>query len=152
MPMILKFGLLMESLSSYIFLSQLLSHLTKISSAFTLIFVLSSALRFCLPLVLVCCSGFPLCYLYDKRNFLFTEFLFDSFFEVFPIFIQLLFYILCCLLYFISLLSFIFPCFILVFVEFLSEFIYLFQCLLMFFIFGVLKFLECILYILVNHV
>jgi hypothetical protein len=43
-------------------------------------------------------------------------------------------------------------CFNLVFVEVLSEFIYLFMCLLMFVIFGVLKFHECILYILVNHV
>jgi hypothetical protein len=40
----------------------------------------------------------------------------------------------------------------LVFVEVFSEFIYLFLCLLIIFIFGVLKFLECILYILVNHI
>jgi hypothetical protein len=37
-----------------------------------------------------------------------------------------------------------------VFVEVLSEFLYLFLCHLMFFVFGVLKFLECILYILVG--
>jgi hypothetical protein len=34
MPMSLRFGLLMELLTSYIFLSQLLSCLTKISSVF----------------------------------------------------------------------------------------------------------------------
>jgi hypothetical protein len=42
-PMILWFGLLRESLSSYIFLSQLLSCLTKSSSVFSLISVLSSS-------------------------------------------------------------------------------------------------------------
>jgi hypothetical protein len=43
-------------------------------------------------------------------------------------------------------------CFSLVFVEVLSEFLYLILCLLMLFIFGVLKLLKCILYILVSHV
>jgi hypothetical protein len=53
MSMILRFGLLIESLSSCIFLSQILSCLTNISSVFSLISILSQALRFCLPLVLV---------------------------------------------------------------------------------------------------
>jgi hypothetical protein len=61
MTMILRLGLLMESLSSYIFLSQLLSCLTKISSVFFLSFLLYLlALRFCLLLVLVCWSHVPL--------------------------------------------------------------------------------------------
>jgi hypothetical protein len=41
MPMILKFGLLMELLNSCIFLSQLLCCLTKISFVFSLISILS---------------------------------------------------------------------------------------------------------------
>jgi hypothetical protein len=40
-PMILSFVLLMELLSSYIFFSQFLSYLTKISFVFSLISVLS---------------------------------------------------------------------------------------------------------------
>jgi hypothetical protein len=66
MPVILRFGLLMELLSSCIFLSQLLCCLTKISSFFFLQFLFYLwALRFCLPLVLVCCSDLPLCFLFD---------------------------------------------------------------------------------------
>jgi hypothetical protein len=61
MPMILRFGLLKESLSSCICLSQLLSCLTKISSVFSLISTLAWVLRFCPPL-LVCWSGLPLCF------------------------------------------------------------------------------------------
>jgi hypothetical protein len=45
MPMILRFGLLMQSLSSCIFLSQLLSCLTKISSVFFFNFYLIFELR-----------------------------------------------------------------------------------------------------------
>jgi Mn2+/Fe2+ NRAMP family transporter len=41
-PMILRFGLLMESASSCLFLSQVLSCLTHSSSVFPLIFILSS--------------------------------------------------------------------------------------------------------------
>jgi hypothetical protein len=52
MPMILRFGLLVALLSSYIFFSQVLSCLTKIS-------FFSSSLAFCIPLVLVCWSGLP---------------------------------------------------------------------------------------------
>jgi hypothetical protein len=40
-PMIVRFGLLMESLNSCIFLSQLLSCLTNIPSVFSLIFIFS---------------------------------------------------------------------------------------------------------------
>jgi hypothetical protein len=42
MPMILKFGLLIHSVNSYIFLSQVLSCLTNSSSVFPLISILSS--------------------------------------------------------------------------------------------------------------
>jgi hypothetical protein len=63
MPMILRFGLLMESLNFCIFLSQLLSCLNKIYSVFSLFSILS--MRFCLPLVLVCWSGLPLCFLFN---------------------------------------------------------------------------------------
>jgi hypothetical protein len=52
-----------------------LSLLSKSSSVLSLI----STLSFCLPLVLVCYSGFPLYFLFDLNN-LFPEFLFDSFF------------------------------------------------------------------------
>jgi hypothetical protein len=71
--------------------------------------------------------------------------------EVLHIFVQVFFYILCYHLYFIHLSFYSVLCFTLVFVEILSEFIYLFVCLLMFIIFGSLKFLEYILYILINH-
>jgi hypothetical protein len=60
--MILRFGLFMDLLSSCMFLSQLWSCLTKISS---LISILFQTLRFSLPLVLVCWSGLPLCFLFD---------------------------------------------------------------------------------------
>jgi hypothetical protein len=50
MPMILRFGLLMELASSCIFLSQLLSCLTKISSVFLLFLFYLWALRFYLLL------------------------------------------------------------------------------------------------------
>jgi hypothetical protein len=105
--------------------------------------------RFCLPPVLVCWSGLPLCFLYDDREFLFLGFLFDSS-EVFQIFVHF-FYNFCCPLQFMYLSFYSVLCFTLVFVEVLSEFLYLFLCHLMFFVFGVLKFLECILYILVDH-
>jgi hypothetical protein len=72
--------------------------------------------------------------------------------EVFHIFVQLLFYILCCHLSFMYLCFYSVLSFTLMFIEVLSELIYLFLCPFMLFIFGVLKFLECILYILVNHV
>jgi hypothetical protein len=60
MPMILRFDLLMELLSSCIFLSQLLSCLTKSSSVFALISILSPSSEIFFPLVLFCWSGFPL--------------------------------------------------------------------------------------------
>jgi hypothetical protein len=53
MPMNLRFGLWMELLSSCIFLSQLLSCLTRISSVFYLIYILSLSSDFSLSLVLV---------------------------------------------------------------------------------------------------
>jgi hypothetical protein len=99
MPMIHRFGLLMESLSCWVFFLQLLNFfLSKNSSVFSLISSLSSSPEICLPLVLVCWSGFPLYFLPDLRNFLFPGFLFDSSFsKVFLIFVQLLFHKLCCL-------------------------------------------------------
>jgi hypothetical protein len=81
MPMILRFGLFMESLSSCIFPSQLLSLLTNRSSVFLLSHLFCpQVLRFCLLLVLFCWSGFPLYFIFDLRKFLFPEFLFDSIF------------------------------------------------------------------------
>jgi hypothetical protein len=65
MLMILRFGLLMESVSSCIFCSQLLCCVTKHSSAFSSISIYHQALLFCLPLVLVCWSGLLLCFLFD---------------------------------------------------------------------------------------
>jgi hypothetical protein len=61
---------------------------------------------------------------------------------------------LLCVVIFNSYLSFFYSVlfFTLVFNEVISEFIYLFLCLIMFFIFGFLKYLVCILYILINDV
>jgi hypothetical protein len=59
--MILRYGLLMESVSSCRVLSQLLSCLTNISSIFFFNFLFYlQVLRFCIPLVLVYWSGLPL--------------------------------------------------------------------------------------------
>jgi hypothetical protein len=96
-----------------------------------------------LPYLCVFCLTKGTFYLHDSCLILFLRF--------FHIFVQLLFYILCCLLYFISLLYTVL-CFILVFMEDFSEFIYLFLFLLMLFICSVLKFLEYILCLLVNCV
>jgi hypothetical protein len=60
MPRILRFGLLMESLSSCTFLLQVLSCLIKISSVFSLMSILYSSS--CFPLVLVYWSVLPLCF------------------------------------------------------------------------------------------
>jgi hypothetical protein len=65
MFMILRFGLWMESLSFCIFLSQILSCLAKNSAVFPSFLFYLWALRFCLPLILVCCSSLPLCFLFD---------------------------------------------------------------------------------------
>jgi hypothetical protein len=59
MLLILRFGLLMELLYSCIFLSQLLSCLTKIFLFFLEFLINIQALRFCLPLVLLCWSSTP---------------------------------------------------------------------------------------------
>jgi hypothetical protein len=69
MLMIHRFGLLMKSLSSCIFLSQLLSWLSKISSVYSLSSFYFCILRFCLLVFLVCWSGLPLCFLFDYRDF-----------------------------------------------------------------------------------
>jgi hypothetical protein len=60
------------------------------------------SLRFCLPLVLVCWSGFSLCLNLIKGNFI-SRFLSDFFSEIFHIFVKLLYYLLCSILYFIYL-------------------------------------------------
>jgi hypothetical protein len=74
MPMILMFGLLVESVSSCIFFSQVLSCLTNSSLVFPLI-ISSRVLRFCLLLVLFCWIGLPFCF----------AFLFHSFFLRFSV-------------------------------------------------------------------
>jgi hypothetical protein len=74
MPMILRFCLLMELVSSCIFLSQVLSYLTNSFSYFPLISILPPSSEICLLFVLVCWSGLPLCF----------RFLFHSFFSGFP--------------------------------------------------------------------
>jgi hypothetical protein len=148
MPMILRFGLLMESWSS-----QLLSCLTKIYSVFSLTSILSSNSE----ILSSTCSSllqWPSFFLFVcliKGTFYLQDFCLILFSEVLHIFVQVFFYILCYHLYFIHLSFYSVLCFTLVFVEILSEFIYLFVCLLMFIIFGSLKFLEYILYILINH-
>jgi hypothetical protein len=104
MSMIHRFGLLMESLSSCMFLLQLLSLLSKDSSAFSLISIFFFKLWKCLPPGLDCWSGFELHFLFDLGDFSFSGFLFDSSFSVvFCIFIKSFFHTLCCLLYFIYL-------------------------------------------------
>jgi hypothetical protein len=64
--------------------------------------------------------------------------------EVFQICDQFFFYNLCVPLSFMYLSFYSVLCFTLVFVKVLSKFPYLFLCHLVFFVFGVLKFLECI--------
>jgi hypothetical protein len=63
--MILKFGLSMEWLSSCIYLSQLLSCLTKIFSVFFFNFCFIFELWDSVFHVLVCWIGLPLCFLFD---------------------------------------------------------------------------------------
>jgi hypothetical protein len=61
MPMILRFGLLMESVSSCIFLSKTWV-VWLIALQFLILFPFClQVLRFCLQLILVCWSGLPLC-------------------------------------------------------------------------------------------
>jgi hypothetical protein len=125
--------------------------LTRGSSAFSLISILllSSAVlsSTCSSLLKLPSSVF---FVWLKGLFIYTTSVSFIFLRFFHIFVQLPFYILCCLLYFISL-FYIVRCFTLVFIEVFSKFIYLYLFLLMLFICGVLKFLEYILYLLVNH-
>jgi hypothetical protein len=71
---------------------------------------------------------------------------------VFQICDQLFFYNFCVCLLFMFLSFYSVLCFAFVFVQVLFKFPYLFLCHFMFFDFGVLKFFECILYIIVDHV
>jgi hypothetical protein len=137
MSLILRFGLSMELLSSYIFLLQLLSLLPKSSSVFSLISTFLQALRSYLQLVLVSWDGLPLYFFYlIKGTFYFQDFCLILFSEGFHIFVQLLLYILFSLFH-VSLFFYSVLCFTLVFVNVLSEFIYLFLCLLKFFTYSV---------------
>jgi hypothetical protein len=43
---------------------------------YSLILLCPQGLKFCLPLITVCCSGFQLHFLFDLRSFLFLGFLF----------------------------------------------------------------------------
>jgi hypothetical protein len=103
MPMILTFGLLMELLSSCIFLSQLLSCLTKSSSVFSLMSILSSNSEIYLSPALVCWSGLPLFFFIvlflTKGTFYFKDYCLILFSEIFYILFQLLchisFFIVC---------------------------------------------------------
>jgi hypothetical protein len=106
MPMILGFVVLMESMSSSVFLSQLLCCLTKGSSVFFLWFLFYHLHDFCLI----------------------------HFSEVFPYLcsIPLLYRVVLSSLFHISL-FYIVLCFTLVFIEVLSKFIYLFLSTLMLF-------------------
>jgi hypothetical protein len=64
MPMILRFGLL--TVTEYLHIPfTVLELLIKISSVSSLISTLSLSSEFCLPLVQVCWSGFPLYFLFD---------------------------------------------------------------------------------------
>jgi hypothetical protein len=72
--MILSFGLFMDSVSSCIFFSQVLSCLTNSSSVFPLITFSSSSSEILFLLILVCWIGLPFCF----------TFLFQSFFWGFP--------------------------------------------------------------------
>jgi hypothetical protein len=80
MPMIHRFGFLMESLSSCIFLSHLLSILSNSSSVFSLISILSSSPEIlsstCSSLLVWLSSVFFVWF----KEFLFPVFLFDSVF------------------------------------------------------------------------
>jgi hypothetical protein len=69
MPIILRFGPLMDSLSSCIFLSQILSCVTNSSLVFTLISLSLQVLRFCLLIVLVCLTGLPFCFVFLFHSF-----------------------------------------------------------------------------------
>jgi hypothetical protein len=69
MPMICKFGLLMYLQNSCIFISQLVSLLSK-NSVFSLTSILSLSPKFCLPVVPVCWSGFQLYFSLGLRKFL----------------------------------------------------------------------------------
>jgi hypothetical protein len=60
---------LMVLVSSCTFLSQVFSCLTNSSLVFPLISILSSSSEICLPLVLVCWSGLPLCFLFLFHSF-----------------------------------------------------------------------------------
>jgi hypothetical protein len=130
MPMILRFGLSMESLGSCIFLSQLLSYLTKSSSVFSLISISSLSSE----ILSSTCSSlleWPSTVFFVWLNGLFISRIYVWFFsEVFHIFVQLLFCILYCYLQFMYLSFYNVLCFTLVVVEVFSEFIYfcVFSC------------------------
>jgi hypothetical protein len=150
--MILKFGLSMESLSSCIFLSQLLNCLTKIYSAFNLISILSSISGILSPTWSTLLQWLSTVFFVWLKGLFIPRisvwFFFLRFYiSLFNFFLHFVLSSLIHVSLFYSLL-----CFILVFVEVLSEFLNLFLCLHMFFIFCVFKFFECILYILANHV
>jgi hypothetical protein len=96
-PTILRFSVLMESLSSGIFLSQLLSCLTKSSSVFfSLISILSLSLCFYLPLVSSSQVVSHCIFHLTKGSFYFQGFCLILFSEVFHILVQFFYYNTCC--------------------------------------------------------
>jgi hypothetical protein len=100
MSMILRFDVLVGLLSSCISLSQLLSCLTKSSSVlfnFYFIFKLWDSVFHCSNLLEWPSTVF---FVWLKGVFISRISVWFFFSEVFHIFVQLLFYILCCLLYF----------------------------------------------------
>jgi hypothetical protein len=128
-----------------------LSCLIKISSVFSLIFILSLSTEF---LSSTCSSVLEwpstVFFCLTTGTFYFQDFCLHLFFWGFPYLCStpLLYFVLSSLIH----ISF-FLCPLFHFgVCWSPLWVHLFLCLLMFFIFGVLKFLECILYILVNHV
>jgi hypothetical protein len=92
--MILRFSLLMELLSSYIFLSQFLSCVIKSSSVFSLISILSLSSE---TLSSPFSAGVNFHFAWLKGLFISRISVWGLFSEVFHVFVQHLFYILCSL-------------------------------------------------------
>jgi hypothetical protein len=130
--MVLRFGILIESLNSCILLSQHLCCLIKSSSVFSLtsIYFIFEFWDSVFHLFLSAEMASHCAFVWLKRLFISRICVWFFFSEVFLIFVQLLFHILCCLLYIIYLCFYSLLCFSLVFLE-VSEFIWLFLCLLM---------------------
>jgi hypothetical protein len=118
MHVVHKFHLLMEFLSSCMFLLSFWIFFVPVLLFFLWYLFCFQVLRFCHVFVWVYRSSFPLYFLFDLRKFLCPGFLFDSFIWSFHIFVKFIFIYLFHISLFYSLL-----CFTLNFVEVLSEFI-----------------------------